>query len=155
MESLAEHEEYLDITRIPLRLACTTSSGWPVVLSLWFVYTDGALFCATREDARVISYLDRNASCAFEIASDQPPYCGIRGQAKATLTRKRGVEILEKLIERYLGGSDNPLAEFLLKDKDQEIAIRLDPVTLHTWDFSSRMKEISTEMQQLQEQICP
>lgn len=152
---LADFQEFLDQKHIPLRLACHSRSGWPVVLSLWFLYRDGLLYCATRESARVVSYLKNDRRCAFEIAADTPPYCGIRGQAEARIAKDLGIEVLEALIQRYLGGSDNQLAQNLLKYKEEEVAIVISPVNLFQWDFSSRMEEVTQEMLNKIEKICP
>ncbi len=83
MAELGEYREFFDKIRIPIRLACKSKSGWPVLLSLWFIYFDGFLYCATRGGARVVGYLRENEECAFEVAADQPPYCGVRGQARS------------------------------------------------------------------------
>lgn len=152
---LTEMEGYLNAVRIPLRLACTTDSGWPVVVSLWFQYRDGQLFCATRKSARVISYLLNNPRCAFEIAGDLPPYCGVRGQAIAQIDDKLGVEILGQLLERYLGGTDSALAKNLLAKRENEVAIMLKPINIFTWDFSSRMQGVVPAMLQTAEKVCP
>jgi nitroimidazol reductase NimA-like FMN-containing flavoprotein (pyridoxamine 5'-phosphate oxidase superfamily) len=134
-------EQYLHETQIPLRLSCISDSGWPVVLSLWYLFEEGDLYCATSQEAKVVSYLMEEPRCAFEIASDLPPYCGVRGQALATIEQERGVEILERLLKRYLGGTDNDLARLLLGRSVPEVAIRLRPSSFHTWNFSERMAD--------------
>jgi nitroimidazol reductase NimA-like FMN-containing flavoprotein (pyridoxamine 5'-phosphate oxidase superfamily) len=134
-------EQYLKAVRIPLRLACTTSDGWPVVLSLWFEYNQGLLYCASHQQAKVIAFLRGNPRCAFEVAGDQPPYCGIRGQGTVTLDNSQGAEILERLLKRYLGGLDNPLAQKLLSRRESEIAIIIEPLKMFSWNFTQRMKE--------------
>lgn len=135
-------ERYLAETRIPLRLSCLLDSGWPVVLSLWYLFEDGYLYCATPQTAKVVGYLTREPRCAFEIASDLPPYCGVRGRALATIEQERGVEILARLLERYLGGKENALARQLLSRPQPEVAIRLAPQSTHIWNFSERMADI-------------
>lgn len=132
--------DYLQAIVIPLRLSCVDGDGWPVVLSLWFLYEDGSFYCATPERAKVVSYLRRESRCAFEIAADQPPYCGVRGPALATIETEAGLQVLERLLVRYLGGTDNPLAEKLLSRDEPEVAIRLVPQSFHSWNFSQRMK---------------
>ncbi len=132
--------EYLRVVRIPLRLACLTPSGWPLVLSLWYVYKDGAIYCATQESARVVSYLRQNSNCAFEVAADLPPYCGVRGRAQAFIEPSQGPAILAQLIHRYLPNPESPLARDLLNRQDREVAIRLEPRTIYTWDFTERMQ---------------
>jgi len=151
---LASH--YLDTMRIPIRLACVTQSGWPMAVSLWFQYQkNGTIVCATQKSARVVQYLQHEPRCAFEIAADQPPYCGLRGQAIARIDDTLGGEVLEQLLHRYLGGTENDLAKSLLAKQDSEVAIILEPVKLFTWDFSSRMKDISQAMINLATKACP
>ncbi len=155
MTDLKDYKNFLEGVRIPIRLACKTESGWPMILSLWFIYLDGALYCATRKKAKIVTYLLNNKECAFEIAGDQPPYCGIRGQARASIDQSRGVEILELLLDRYLGGRDNALAENLLGNSSDEVAIRLDPINLFSWNFSARMKDVGPGSDKLDVKVCP
>jgi nitroimidazol reductase NimA-like FMN-containing flavoprotein (pyridoxamine 5'-phosphate oxidase superfamily) len=141
---LHEHRTFLTETKIPVRLSCTTESGWPVVLSLWYMFHEGNIWCATQETARVVRYLEHDPRCALEIAGDRMPYCGLRGQARAAIDPERGPDILERLLERYLGGTESPLAEKLLAKSETEVALILTPVNLFTWDFTPRMKDSLT-----------
>lgn len=133
--------QYLEAARIPLRLGCTTPGDWPLVVSLWFEYRAGQLYCASHRQSKVIAYLQRNPRCGFEVAGDNPPYCGVRGQALATLDDAQGGAVLERLLQRYVGGLDSPLAQRLLLRRAQEIAIILEPVNLFSWNFTERMKD--------------
>lgn len=155
LAELTQIEGYLKAVRIPLRLACTTPSGWPAVVSLWFRYRDGRLYCATQRSARVVSYLQTDPRCGFEIAADAPPYCGLRGRAVARIDDRIGLEVLEQLLERYLGGTDNALARNLLAKADNEVAILLEPVKVFTWDFSDRMRDVVSPMLELAGKVCP
>jgi hypothetical protein len=155
LDEMKEFNAYLDAVRIPLRLACATKSGWPMVVSLWYLYQDGQLFCATQKTSRVVSYLQNDPRCAFEIAADSPPYCGVRGQAMACIEEDMGVLVLEKLLVRYVGGLDNDLARSLLSNSYKEVAIVFDPVQIYRWDFSSRMTGVVPMMLDLVAKVCP
>jgi hypothetical protein len=137
--SLVEAERYLRDTVVPLRLACTTSTGWPLVLSLWYLYRDGALWCATSPRALILRHLEHDGRCGFEVAPNEPPYRGVRGQAQAALIRGAGGGLLEQLIQRYLGTTDSPLARQLLSRAAEEVAIRLTPTRVSSWDYRRRM----------------
>ena len=152
---LMEMKTYLESVRIPLRLACTTESGWPMAVSLWFKHQNGRLFCATQKSARVVSYLQNDPRCAFEISADLPPYCGVRGQAIASIDESIGVEILEQLLVRYLGGMDSSLARILIAKSDDEVAVILKPIKIYTWDFSSRMQDVILPNYDLTDKVCP
>ena len=133
-------KRYLDQTIIPMRFACNTPTGRPVVLSLWYIRLGNTLYGATQSTARVVSYIEGEPRCAYEIASDLPPYCGIRGQGIAMVEPVRGAEILGLLINRYLVNRDTPLSQQLLGRAEREVAIRIEPTTLYQWDFGDRMK---------------
>jgi hypothetical protein len=126
-------------TKNPLRLSTITASGWPVVSSFWYLYDKGAFCCATLQSARVATYLRREARYGFEGSAGQPPYCGVCGRALAKIDEDRGAAILERLLARYLGDGDKPLARVLLSRSGPEAAIRLEPQIIFTWNFTARM----------------
>jgi hypothetical protein len=145
-------ENYLLETKIPLRLSAITPSGWPTVLSLWYIYEDGAMYCATPQRAKVVDYLAREPRCGFEVAADQPPYCGVRGPAVARIDEERGLDVLERLLVRYLGGTNNKLAQDLLTRPDPEVAIRVEPQSYYSWNFTGRMRD---SLAHQSKKICP
>lgn len=130
---------FLDATVIPVRLAATAPSGWPLLVSLWFVHRDGLLLCATRTDAYIARALRHDPRCAFEVAPEQPPYCGVRGRAHVTITTDGAAALLGDLCERYLGGTDGDLARWLLSRADHEVVLTLDPREVTAWDYRQRM----------------
>jgi hypothetical protein len=73
------------------------------------------------------------------VAPDAPPYHGVRGRGVATLDPARGAEVLGLLVDRYLGTRESPFARWLLARASAEVAIRIEPSSLVSWDFSARM----------------
>lgn len=136
-----ETEAFLEQMLIPLRLACNGSTGNPVLASLWFLPIDGKLWCATQRSADVVSMLTRDPRCSFEVSVEAPPYRGLRGPAVASLHDDRGEEILRRLIDRYLNGSNSKLAGLLLARATSETAIAITPNKYLSWDYSDRMRE--------------
>jgi hypothetical protein len=57
----------------------------------------------------------------------------------AELVPAEGAQRLGELIDRYLGDRDSDLARWLLSRADGEVAIRLRPRWITSWDFSARM----------------
>jgi hypothetical protein len=138
---LEPFKEFLEQSRVPLRLACITREGWPMVLSLWYLYETGKIFCATQKSSKLVYHLESSPRCAFEVAGDQPPYRGIRGQGTVILLQHRGRELLEQLLKRYLQASDTPLHKMLLARADNEVALEIRPIRIFAWDYTSRMKQ--------------
>ncbi len=127
--------------RIPMRLAANTPSGFPVVLSLWFLPAEDELLAAVHRDARIATRLSADPRCAFEIAPNEPPYCGVRGQAVASLEPEGARPLLERLLDRYLGSTDSKLGRFLLSRADEELVVRLRPSWIGSWDYRQRMDD--------------
>ena len=155
VSSLTEIDGFLDSVRIPVRLACKTETDWPIVISLWYRHQNGHLMCATQKSARVVSYLQYDPRCAFEIAEERPPYCGVRGQAIANIDESMGPVVLKQLLQRYLGSTQNSLAEQLLARSETEVAIVLKPIRIFTWDFSDRMRDFVQPDRELKPKVCP
>jgi hypothetical protein len=132
--------EFLSDTVLPLRVAGTLG-GAPLICSLWYLYEDGCLWCATGPGTAMARALRSNPSCGFELAPNEPPYRGIRGQGIVTLDPIRGPELLVRLIRRYLGRVDTPFAEWLIGRSADEVALRIEPAWITAWDFTERMRD--------------
>ena len=130
---------YLRETALPIRLSVVSSSGWPTIVSLWFVYDEGAIHCASKKSARIVELLEENPKCAFEVSGETPPYFGVRGQGKVTLEPKLGPKLLPKLIERYVGPEDSCFRRWLLAQSTEEVAIIINPIRVMSWDYRKRM----------------
>ena len=127
--------------KIPIRLACITSEGIPIVISLWYTVIDGKIYCATQKKAKIISYIQNNTILGFEIAMDSPPYKGVRGYGKVKVIESIGKDILEILIDKYLGKNISTLSKFLRNNSENEVAIEIIPEKIFTYDYSKRMKD--------------
>jgi len=139
--SIGEIEAYLKDASIPIRLSAISPSGWPVVVSLWYDFDAEMLWCASQRNARIIKLLDANPRCGFEIASEQPPYFGVRGQGLAEVDDSAGSDVLRRLADRYLGADNTPFRRWLLARDDKEVAIAIRPVRLMSWDYQDRMSK--------------
>ncbi|MFB6222886.1 MAG: pyridoxamine 5'-phosphate oxidase family protein [Haloarcula sp.] len=137
--SREEVDQFLGDETVPLRLGCRTPAERPWMLSLWYRFADGVFECATGADAEVVTYLEHDPKVSFEISTNDPPYCGVRGNGTASITDVEDKTLLKELLERYLGGTDSTLGERLLDPDRREVRITIIPDRLHTWDYSDRM----------------
>jgi hypothetical protein len=106
---------------------------------VWFVPVGDELLAATRPTSTLVRCLEERPRCGFEVAGDDPPYHGVRGRAQVVLDHAAGAATLDRLLERYLGGTTGPLAERLRLDASDEVCLRLRPVSITSWDYRSRM----------------
>ena len=142
--SVVEIEHFLASTVFPLRLGCVGADGYPRVVSVWFHYAGGQLFCVTHRDSHLLKMIRGNSRVGFEVAPNEPPYQGVRGQGEAALATLGGDQMLEELLQRYLGGAESGLANWLLSRKDEEMLVTITPTRLFSWDYRSRMDDIAS-----------
>ncbi|MEY4170965.1 MAG: hypothetical protein RLZ94_2038 [Actinomycetota bacterium] len=131
-------EDFLGQTVIPIRIASAGRTS-PLVQSLWFLYDEDAIWCASQMESVLTRRLRVEPRCGFEIAGDLPPYRGVRGSGRAELLPERAATVLPRLISRYLGDEPSPLATWLLSRVDSEVAIRISDLRVTSYDFTSRM----------------
>ncbi len=134
-----EIEAFLRDAVIPVRIASNGRDGVPMVQSMWFVYDDDALWCATQADAVLAQRLGADPHVGFEVAGDAMPYHGVRGTGRAEVLAAPAAVVLRSLIDRYHGSDGSPFARWLLARVDTEVAIRITDLAVVSWDYRSRM----------------
>lgn len=138
-------EAFLDKALIPLRIAVNDHSGFPLIVSLWFYFEDGQFWCATHCDSHLVKSLRSYPKVGFEVASNVPPYIGVRGSGVATLDAAAGLPVLERLLKRYHIKPESRLARWLLSRRDDEVAVCIRPTRMSRWDYRQRMEGSFTE----------
>jgi len=135
-------DDMISDTKIPIRIAYLNSNGVPGIISLWYVQINDKIYCATKKTAKITSYLEKNPLCGFEIAADKLPYKGIRGNGIAKILPNKGKEILDVLIDKYLGDTTSTLSNFLKTHSKNEAAIEITPQKISNYDYSQRMRDV-------------
>ena len=135
-------DRFIPDIKIPIRIAFIESTDLPSVISLWYVCNDDKIYCATQKTAKIVSYLQKNPACGFEIAADKPPYKGMRGKGTARILNETGAYVLDLLIDKYLGRKESTLSKFLRNNSKTEVVIEITPQKIFHYDYSERMKGV-------------
>ena len=137
----AEIEAFFEESRIPLRVSFMTKSGL-LIVPIWFEYRDERFLSCSPNSSLLVSSLRETPEIAFDISTNEIPYRGVRGRGVARCSKARDKVVLEKMLERYVSGTDNALAEWLLGRTSAEAIIEIELSWLTSWDFSDRMDRI-------------
>jgi len=135
-----EIDKFIPDSKIPIRIGFIKSANIPAVISLWYVCKDGKIYCATQKSAKIVSYLQKNPVCGFEIVADKPPYKGIRGEGTVCILNETGAYVLDILMDKYLGEKKSTLSKLLRDNSKTEVAIEITPKKVFHYDYSKRMK---------------
>ena len=137
-----EIDQMLHDSKIPIRIAFIKPNQFPNVISLWYENIDGKIYCATQKSAKIVSYLRKNPYCGFEIATDKPPYKGVRGEGIVEILDDKDSDMLEILIDKYLGNKESTLSKFLRNNSKTEVSLEITPRKVFYYDYSKRMKDV-------------
>jgi nitroimidazol reductase NimA-like FMN-containing flavoprotein (pyridoxamine 5'-phosphate oxidase superfamily) len=141
----AEVADFLESTTVPIRLATRRPDGSPWIVTLWYRYRDGAFECATGADADVVRFLRSTPDVGLDVSTNDVPYRGVRGHGEVTVVPEDGQSVLRDLVERYLGGTDSSLAQWLLDEDREEVCLRIQPEELYSWDYGDRMADVAAK----------
>ena len=125
-------------TSISPRLGSRSGS----IVSLWYAWDreNGALRFATSANADLVEFVEADDHVSFDVSTNDPPYKGVRGRGRATVTPDADKRLLRTLLDRFLGGADNPTGDRLLRPDREEVEVRIEPKRVHTWDYAERME---------------
>lgn len=132
-------DAYLQDSVFPMRLACVGEDDFPRVVSVWYGYDGRKIRCVAHRSSQLVSLLERSDKVGFEVAPNTPPYHGVRGQGVASLGSDSEGVVLTQMLQRYLGGTESSLGNWLLSRAADEVLISIEPLRLFSWDYRERM----------------
>ena len=132
--------------KLNIQLATIDEEGYPSIQPLWFLYDkeSGKIYISTQNTTRKIRNLYKNSDkIYFSIDDENFPYKGVKGRGIARISRDidLNIPISEKIILKYLGTLDNPLAHMIMDNsrKGIQVVIEITPKFFSAWDFGKSM----------------
>ena len=133
-------------SKLNLQLATIDEDGYPSIQPVWFLYDkeSGKIYISTQKTTRKARNLSTNSDkIYFSIDDENLPYKGVKGRGVARISENIDWNrpIIEKIIVKYLGTLDNPLALMLLENakKGIQVVIEITPKFFSAWDFGKSM----------------
>lgn len=133
-------------TKHNLQLATIDEDGYPSIQPIWFLFDkeSGKIYISTQKTTRKARNLYKNSDkIYFSIDDESFPYKGVKGRGVARISEDIDWNrpIIEKLIIKYLGTMENPLAQMILENakKGIQVVIEITPKFFSAWDFGKSM----------------
>ena len=136
-----EVDNFLE-NKLNIQLATIDEEGYPSIQPLWFLYDkeSGKIYISTQNTTRKIRNLHKiSDKVYFSIDDENFPYKGVKGRGNAKISEDKNlnIPITEKIIIKYLGTLDNPLAQMIMDNarKGIQVVIEITPKFFSAWDF--------------------
>lgn len=140
-----EVDSFLE-NKLNIQLATIDEEGYPSIQPLWFLYDkeSGKIYISTQKTTRKIRNLNENSNkIYFSIDDESFPYKGVKGRGTTKISEDidLNIPITEKIITKYLGTLDNPLAQMIMENakKGIQVVIEISPKFFSAWDFGKSM----------------
>jgi general stress protein 26 len=113
-----ETVDFLMTGKPNIHLGTIDEKGHPNVHPTWFHYDpeNNKIYIETSKEGKKTSNLRKNAIVYFCIDDPNPPYKGVRGKGSVKIHEEItfNVAIAEKIMVKYLGSTEHPMAQALL-----------------------------------------
>ena len=135
-----EAEKFLE-SKLNLQLATIDEQGNPNIQPVWFYYDKDAekLWINTSKFAKKTQNILKRSTIYFSIDDENPPVRGVKGKGRATIMDDpKTITLLgEKIILKYLGTLDHPIAKMITEDskKGGVVLVEISPKFFSTWDY--------------------
>ena len=135
-----EADRFLE-SKLNLQFATIDNKGDPNIQPVWFYYNkdEKKLFIMTGKSTNKSRNVRERPNIYFCVEDGNSPYKGVKGKGVATIFNdlQAVISISEKMITKYLGTLDNPMAKAISeRSKSGEgIIIEVTPKFFSTWDF--------------------
>lgn len=145
MKAMTEDEvnKFLE-SRLNMQLATVDEKGDPLIQPVWFLYDKAAqkIYFDTGKQAKKLANIRRKPTIYFSIDTEEQPYKCVKGKADAVVLedKARNTSVVEKIVMKYTGTLDNPLAKNLvgMAKNGMAVVLELTPRYYSTWDFAER-----------------
>ncbi|MGH9925351.1 MAG: pyridoxamine 5'-phosphate oxidase family protein [Nitrososphaeraceae archaeon] len=137
-------KEFLTTKVLNLHLGTVDEEGHSNIHPVGYYYdqSDNKFYILTGKESKKTSNLKKNQMVYFCIDDPNPPYKGVRGKGTARILEEANFNlgIWEKVMARYLGNLEDPMA-IALKDelkKGESIVLEISPKYYSTWDYGKQ-----------------
>lgn len=139
--SKQEIDDFLQ-SKLNLLLGTVDNNDDPMVHPVWFYHMNDKLYIETGKNSQKANNIRRKNTIYFCIDDEHVPYKGVRGRGTANIIEdvKKTTPIAEKIMIKYTGSLDNPIAKLLMDAVKAgfSVIIEVTPKYYSTWDFSRK-----------------
>jgi nitroimidazol reductase NimA-like FMN-containing flavoprotein (pyridoxamine 5'-phosphate oxidase superfamily) len=141
---LSESEiiKFLLDSKLNLHLGTIDPDHYPNIHPTWYIYDDSkdVILVETAKQSKKTTNLKKNDKIYFCVDDGNPPYKGIRGKGNVRISSdpETNLPIAEKIMLKYLGSTDHPMAKILLENvrNGNSVILEIKPKYYSTWDYS-------------------
>lgn len=137
-----EAKEFLSKSKLNIHIATLDENGQPNIHPTWYYFDSSKdkIYIETSKNSKKARNLTKNNTVYFCVDFPNMPYKGVRGKGTVRIHEdlEHNMPITEKIMLRYLGSTEHPIAKTLIGyvRKGDAIILEIIPSYFSTWDDS-------------------
>jgi len=141
-----EIKDFLTARKLSLHLGTVDEKGDANIHPVWYYYDplNNKIYVETSKESKKMDNLRRKENVYFCIDDPSTPYKGVRGKGSVKIHEdvNFNVPIAEKVLIKYLGNLEHPIAQALLdaQKKGESVILEVSPSYYSTWDYSRHVQ---------------
>lgn len=134
-------KDFLTNNKYNVHLGTVDEKGHPNIHPTWYYFeaSNNKFYVETSKHSKKTSNVRKNQAVYFCVDDPQPPYKGVRGKGTVRVHEDidHNIPIAEKIMTRYLGNLEHPMAQALLNSvkKGDSVILEILPAYYSTWDY--------------------
>lgn len=141
---LTEHEvnDFLTTSNLNIHLGTIDDKGYPNIHPTWYYFdpANNKLYVETSKLSKKTENLRKDKNIYFCIDDPNPPYKGVKGKGICKIHDDitYNIPIAEKIMTKYLGSMEHPMAQKLMHfvKNGNSVILEISPVYFSTWNYS-------------------
>lgn len=127
-----------------IQIATVDRNGDPCIQPVWYYHDQAAdkLYVITDKHSQKVKNIGRKNTIYFNVDEDAHPYRCVKGKGSARISEdiKWNVPVAEKVMVKYVGNTDQPVAVRILEmvKKGDSIVLEITPAFYSTWTFGKQ-----------------
>ena len=131
-------------SKLNVDISTLDKKGEPNIHPTWYHFdaTNNSFYIETSNKSRKTENLNRKNVIYYCVDDPNPPYKGVRGKGRVKIHKdiKHNIPIAEKIMVRYLGNLEHPMAKSLMGSvrSGNSVILEISPSYHSTWDYSKK-----------------
>ena len=129
-----EINEFLTSGALFVKIATTTSDGWPTVSPVWYEWDGGSFLVVSKSRTGLVKNLRRDPRCGLLVDNPVLPYkrVSVQGEAEFLGEDFDWIPAVRRMVLRYLGEEGMSYAEATFEFP--RVPFRIWPIRMSSWN---------------------
>ena len=134
--------KFLIDSKLNVHVGTVDEKGDPNIHPTWYYFdpTTNRFYVETSKKSKKTDNMKLNDTLYYCVDDPNPPYKGVRGKGKVKIHEdiSHNIPIAEKIMKKYLGSLEQPMAKSLMNNvrNGESVILEISAIYYSTWNYA-------------------